>query len=70
MNEIPEKIAEFLTDFTLAAVIVFLGYLFVRFILLKLFRRIMRRYGVDEVFVQFASVILNILFMSLVVIIA
>ena len=70
MNEIPEKIAEFLTDFTLAAVIVFIGYLFVRFILLKLFRRIMRRYGVDEVFVQFASVILNILFMSLVVIIA
>ena len=70
MNEIPEKIAEFLTDFALAAVIVFLGYLFVHFILLKLFRRIMRRYGVDEVFVQFASVILNILFMSLVVIIA
>jgi small conductance mechanosensitive channel len=70
MNELPEQIADFLTNLALAALIIFLGYLFIRFILLKLFRRIMRRYGVDEVFVQFASVILNIFFMALVVILA
>jgi small conductance mechanosensitive channel len=70
MNNLPERITHFLTDFALAALIIVLGYLLVRFVLLKLFRRLMRRYGVDEVFVQFASVILNIFFVTLVVIIA
>ena len=70
MEKLAEGITNFLLDLTLAIVVIVIGYLLVRFILLKLFRRLMRRYGVDEVFVKFASIVLNILLMSLVIIVA
>ena len=70
MENLAEGITNFLLGLTLAIVVIVIGYLLVRFILLKLFRRLMRRYGVDEVFVKFASIVLNILLMSLVIIIA
>jgi small conductance mechanosensitive channel len=70
MEKLTEGMTELLLAFALAASVILVGYLLVRFLLLKLFRRFMRRYGVDEVFVKFASIVLNILLMSLVFIIA
>lgn len=70
IENLTEQITSFLLNFALASVIILVGYLLVRFVLLKLFRRLMRRYGVDVVFVNFAAVIVNIFLMSLVVIIA
>ena len=70
MEKLTEQLTSFLFDLTLVFVITIAGYLLVRFVILKLVRRIMRRSGVDEVFVNFASAILNILLMSIVVIIA
>ena len=63
MEKLTEQITSFLFDLTLVFVITIAGYLLVRFVILKLVRRIMRRSGVDEVFVNFASAILNILLM-------
>ena len=70
MEKFIDQITDFLIDFAVVVFITFLGYLLVRFVLLKLFRRLLRRYGVDEVFVQFATLIFNIFCMSLVVIAA
>lgn len=70
MEKLTEQLTNFLFDLALVFAITIAGYLFVRFVILSLVRRIMRRSGVDEVFVNFASVILNILLMSIVVIIA
>jgi len=70
MEKLTEQITNFLINFALAGFIILVGYLLVRFVLLRLFRRLIRRYGVDEVFINFAQVMVSILLMSLVVIIA
>ena len=70
MEKLTEQITDFLLNFALAGFIILVGYLLVRFVLLRLFRRLIRRYGVDEVFINFAQVMVNILLMSLVIIIA
>ncbi len=70
MDKLTEQITNSLLDFALVFVIIIAGYLIVRFIFLKLARALLRRYGVDEVFVNFASIILSILLMSIVVIIS
>ncbi len=70
IENMTEQITSFFVNSALAGVIILIGYLLVRFVLLKLFRRLMRRYGVDIVFVKFAEVIVNIFLMSLVVIVA
>lgn len=70
MDKLTENILNFLLDFFLAAIVFIIGYLLIRFVLLPLFRRLLRSYGVDDVFVNFASVILNVLLVSMVAIIA
>ena len=70
MDKFIDQIANFLVDFAVAGFVIFVGYLLVRFVLRKLFHRLLRRYGVDVVFVRFASMIFNSLCMFLVVIIA
>jgi len=50
MEKLTEQITNFLIDFALVGFIILAGYLLVRFVLLRLFRRLIRRYGVDEVF--------------------
>lgn len=70
IDKLTEQFTSFLLNFALAAVVTLAGYLFVRFVLLKLFRRLMRRYDVDIVFVKFVEVVVNVFLMSLVIIIA
>jgi len=65
-----EQATNFFIDFITAGIVIFVGYLLVRLVLLRLFRRLMRSYGVDAVFLHFAEVIFNIFLMSLVVIVA
>lgn len=70
IENLTEQITSFLLNLALAGVIILVGYLLVRFVLLRLFRRLMRRYGVDVVFVRFAEVMVSIVLMSVVIIIA
>ena len=70
MQKYIEQLINSFFDLVVVAIVIVAGYLLVRFALVKLFQRLLRRYGVDEVFVKFASLIFTILCMFLVVIIA
>ena len=70
MTNVAEQLTDIAVSLAVALVLVLIGYVIVRLVLLRFFRRIMRRYGIDKVFVDFASVILNILLLAFVVIIA
>ncbi|UCG25359.1 MAG: mechanosensitive ion channel [Chloroflexota bacterium] len=70
MEQLVEQITNFLLDLGVVIGISIAGYLVIRLILLKLFLRFLRRYGVDEVFVRFSSIIFIFVCMFLVVLIA
>jgi small conductance mechanosensitive channel len=57
-------------DLLSALAVLVLGYLLVRYVLTPMLRLVLRRYGVDEVFVNFASIIVNLLLMILVAVTA
>ena len=70
MDEYIDQLANALLDLVVVAIISFVGYLLVHFVLVKLFQRLLRRYGIDEVFIRFASRIFTIIGMLLVIIFA
>ena len=70
MDEYIDQLANALLDLVVVAIITFVGYLLVNFVLVKLFQRLLRRYGIDEVFIRFASRIFTIISMFLVIIFA
>lgn len=70
MDKYIVQLADALLDLAVVAIITFVGYLLVRFVLVKLFQRLLRRYGIDEVFIRFASLIFTIISMFLVIIVA
>ena len=70
MEKLTEQITGFFLDLALVGFIILVGYLLIRFVFIGLFRRLLLRYGVDEVFVGFVGIMVNILLMALVFIIA
>ena len=55
MDKYVEQFVTLLIDGAVVILVIFAGYLLVRFVLVKLFQRLLRRYGIDEVFIRFTS---------------
>ena len=69
-NNILDRVIDIGIDLALAAGVFVLGYLVVRYGIVRWMRRLMLRYGVDEVFVRFVANITSILLMTIVLIVA
>ena len=65
-----DQLADLALSLVLATIVFILGYLLVRIVMMRIVRRLLQRIHVDKAFVNFASIIINILLMALVLIVA
>jgi small conductance mechanosensitive channel len=69
-NQLGDQLTEFATNLLLATGAFALGYVLVRYVIIRFLKGFLRKYGVDEVFVSFATNIANILLILIVAVIA
>jgi small conductance mechanosensitive channel len=70
VNQLFDQLADFAVNLLLATGAFALGYLLVRYVIVRFLQRFLRKSGVDEVFVSFATSVANILLILIVAIIA